>query len=377
MKPVIALVAHEIHNRGGMERVMFEQILRLSEDVEFIVISAGLALELRPLVQWRRIRVPLRPFPLRFVAFFVLAGIRLWREGGLTTQTCGAIVPNKVQIVTVHHCHAGVKDQVSSKGFESPIRRVNSRLCHRLALAAERWTYRPTRATVLAAVSEPIEAELRRYYPAMPTASTPNGVDTDYFRPDPDLRESVRQSHGLGPEDVVALMVGGDWDRKGLDIAIEALSHCRKTSVQVQFWVVGRGDAKRYAGLADRFGVGDKVRFFGTPSEVRTYYLAADLFVLPTQYEGFSLVALEASAIGLPLITTGVGITRVLVGDEDAGILVDRDPRAVGHAISRLAGDAELRCRMGAEGRRRSLAYSWEVSARALKNIYSEMPNRT
>ena len=96
----------------------------------------------------------------------------------------------------------------------------------------------------------------------------------------------------------MCLFVGGDWDRKGLGVAIEAVSLVRQRT-PIRLWVVGRGESGRFEQLAERLGVGDHVRFFGPRADTERFYQAADIFVLPTEYETFSLVAYEAAASSL------------------------------------------------------------------------------
>jgi D-inositol-3-phosphate glycosyltransferase len=123
------------------------------------------------------------------------------------------------------------------------------------------------------------------------------------------------------------------------------------------------------------------VRFFGARTEVEPFYRAADIFVLPTLYETFSLVAHEAAACRLPIVATRVSGIQDLVGDDEAGLLVERDPRAVGEALARLAVSNELRDAMGAEGRRRVAQQTWGRSAASVVDLYrallrAKAPNR-
>jgi hypothetical protein len=73
-RPSVAIVAHEIHDAGGMERVFAELVRRIHPEWRVVLIASEVAVDLRPLVDWRRVRVPRRPFPLRFLMFFVLVG---------------------------------------------------------------------------------------------------------------------------------------------------------------------------------------------------------------------------------------------------------------------------------------------------------------
>jgi UDP-glucose:(heptosyl)LPS alpha-1,3-glucosyltransferase len=367
----VALVAQGIHDRGGMERALAELVRRAGPGYRFVVLAAELADDLRPRVQWLRVPVPMRPMPLKLVLFAALAGARLARVEADLVHVTGALVPNRADLASVHYCHAGYRahtGRLAPPSATAP-RRLNTALKTALALAGERWCYRPERLRLLGAVSLGVRSELEHHYPGVPIVLTPNGVDTDRFRPDAAAGESLRRAEGIDPQAVVALLVGGDWDRKGLKIAIESLVHAPAVSL----WVVGRGDERRFAGLAAAHGVADRVRFHGARNDTERFYQAADLFVLPTLYETFSLVAFEAAACGLPLVVTRVNGVEELIGDDTAGLTVERSPAAVGAALARLAEDGELRRQLGTTARERAQAYTWSRSVESVLAAYDRL----
>ena len=370
-RPRVALVAHGIHDHGGMERAFAELVRHAHHDFHIVVVAPDLAPELRPLVEWERVRVPARPIPLRFVWFFVAGGLRVRRSRADIVHTMGAIVPNRCDIATVQFCHAGYREATGALAPpDAPrLRRLNTTVARLLALAAERWCYRSGRARVLAAVSEGVGRELRSHYPGPRVAVTPNGVDADRFRPDAAARRGLREAEAVGDEEIVALFVGGDWDRKGLAIAIEALA---LTEARLRLWVVGQGDDRRFAALARAYGVADRIRFFGPRHDTERYYQAADVFVFPTLYEAFPLVALEAAASGLAIVATPVNGVEEIVGD-DAGFLVRREADAVASALSELAADADACRRTGAAARRRCAEYSWSDVVGRVLVLYAEL----
>jgi glycosyltransferase involved in cell wall biosynthesis len=375
-RPTVALIAHGVHDHGGMERACAELVRRASDRYRFVVYASELDPRLRGSVTWKRIVVPRRPFPLKFVAFFVVAGVRLLRSSADLSHSIGAIVPNRVDVAALHFCHAGFLERTGSLAphDRTLVRRINTTIAHFLALAAERRSYRPGRVQLLAAVSAGVAGELHAHYPRVPTRLTPNGVDIDRFRPHPDVRREMRIAEGIGPGEVVALFLGGDWDRKGLAVAIDGLARASsELEGRMLLWIVGRGDERRFRAIADRNGVGDCVSFFGVRSDPERFHQAADIFVLPTLYEAFSLAMLEASASGLPLIAPPVNGIEELIGDAEAGIVVERTPESVGRALAWLGADPDLRTRLGAAGRRRAMKYTWERSVEAMLALYGEL----
>jgi glycosyltransferase involved in cell wall biosynthesis len=377
-RPVVVLVAHDIHDHGGMERAFSELIHRGGGSARFIVVAQTLAADLRAAVDWRRVRVPRRPFPFRFLSFFLAAVPRMRRGHADVRHTLGAIVPTRTDLATVQFCHAGYRRATGSLAPPDtpPLRRANTALARLLALAAERWCYQPARVHLLAAVSRGVRAELETHYPGTETVVTPNGVDLGRFRPDSEARKAVRAEQGVEPGEIVTLFVGGDWERKGLEVAIPAVAVARDRGSRTVLWVVGPGDRARYRRLAEKHGVADHVHFLGPREDTERFYQAADIFVLPTLYETFSLAAYEAAASGLPVVATPVSGVADLVGDNDAGVLVARDADAVGEAMAELARDSELRGRMAAEGRRRSSSYDWDTSVEAVLNLYRYLVGR-
>jgi len=370
-RPRVALLAHDVHGEGGMERACLELILHASHEVDFVVISSRLDPSVRRHVTWRRVPIPRRPFALKFTIYYLLAGLRLALEPVDLVHTVGAIVPKKVDVASVHFCHAAFHANAAGRnGSASPLRRLNARVVSALSLAAERWSYRPSRVKRLAAVSTGAAREVQRFYPGIQTYVTVNGIDHDRFRPDAETSQQMRALAGVGRETCVALFVGGDWDRKGLALAIEGTSRARSRGVPVALWVVGPGDRARFQALADRLKATDHVRFFGHRADTERFYQAADIFVLPTSYETFSIAAFEAAASALPLVTTAVHGAADLVGRDAAGICIDRTVAALVDALVRLGTDATLRASLGAAARERSRAFTWTRSVQEVLAVY-------
>jgi glycosyltransferase involved in cell wall biosynthesis len=370
-RPRVALVAHGIHDEGGMQRAFAELLRRLHTQYEFVVFSSDLGPDLRELVQWRRVPVPQRPAPLRFALFYVLGAVRLATTRTDVVHTLGAIVPNAVHVASVHFCNAGF---VATVGRRTPpsaplARRMNTGLARALGLLAERWTYRRGRVGWLAPVSLGVARELEHHYAGLPVRVTPNGVDRERFRPDAGARVEVRRSLGIGDDEVVALFVGGDWHGKGLRLAIEGVAEASRQR-PIRLVVVGRGDERHFRRLAAELGVEELVTFVGERRDASRFYAAADVFVLPTLYETFSLAAHEAAASGLPIVAPRVHGIEELVGDDEAGTIVGRDAKRIGAALADLAASPETRRRLGAAARERSAAFTWDRSVEAVDSIY-------
>ena len=225
-------------------------------------------------------------------------------------------------------------------------------------------------------------AQLVRHYDADPAriAVVPCGVDTALFTPGD--AEAARAALGLGDAPAV-LYVGRLAPIKGLATLLDALAVLRAGGRRVRLLVVG-GDADEPANghEADlrarvaHLGLGDAVRFVGPQAQerLRDYYVAADATVLPSYYESFGMVALEAMACGSPVIATRVGGLPTTVRDGVTGLLVaDRDPAALAHTIERMLDDAGLRWRLGREGVRWAALHRWPCVAEAICREYAAL----
>ena len=289
-RPRIAVVAHRVDDSGGMERVHAELVRRLLDRYRFTVVANNIADDLRGRVEWLRVPLLAKPIPLRFLLFYGLGALQLRRAHNELVHVCGALVPNRADVASVHFCHAGfvaASGRLAPEGSTVP-RRLNTSLLRCLAIGAERWSYRPGRVRLLAPVSRQVADELCAAYPGVVIEETPNGVDLDRFCLDNSARRAVRAELGTDQKVKVALFVGGDWDRKGLAVVIEALAIARSSAGQLELWVLGAGDERRFGSYASAAGVGEAVRFLGRSAEPERYYQGADIFVCCSRYEPFS-----------------------------------------------------------------------------------------
>jgi glycosyltransferase involved in cell wall biosynthesis len=370
-RPRVAIVAHEVAGQQGSERVIRELIRRAHEEIDITVVSRALDPELRNVVEWRRAPAPDRPYKLKFLTFFVTGSIQLLRARVdlVNVHAIGPTVANRADLTSVHLCREVLFEAFGALSPEVPVRK---RVSPRLHVALERWTYR--RSRMLAALSRGSQRELERLYPRARVVVTPNAVDVDRFRADAGVRAEIRSRHGAVESDVVALFVANAWHRKGLGVAIEGLGLAARAGAAPDWlWVVGYGDAARYAELAREHGVGARVRFLGAQARVEDFYRAADFFVLPSFNEELSLAALEAAASGLPVVATAVSGMEEVVGAGEAGLIVEREPHAFADALGRLTRDPELRARLGEAARRRASEFTWERSVASVLAAYREL----
>jgi UDP-glucose:(heptosyl)LPS alpha-1,3-glucosyltransferase len=302
--------------------------------------------------------------------FMVAGSLVLRRRRRGIVQATGAIVLNRVDVIAVHYCHQ-VGPTTPSRS--TALFRAHAALMARLTRIAERVCFGLNRSATYVCVSEGVGEDVREHYPELADGiiSIPNGVDTDSFAPgqrDADAR-ALRAELGISADRLVAVFVGSDWERKGLEPLIRALALTRDWDALV----VGGGDRKRYEELADSLGVGEAVHFLGVSSDVQPAYESGDAFVFPSSYEAFSLVSLEAAASGLPILATPVNGVRELLSDGHSGFLISRDPSTIAERLGRLAADPALRARMGSAARQSALEFRWERMVARHDEVYARL----
>jgi glycosyltransferase involved in cell wall biosynthesis len=367
----VTIVANDVGPNGGMERVLLELIKGLAAAGDRVTVIARTC-DLQGIdVAFHRVPGPRRPFVVAYPWFFIAAGMLVRRHRDGLVQATGAIVPNRVDIVSVHFCHRGFQSKGgglrTSRGW--PLFRLHARIAAAMSRIGESFCYRPSRVSTVVAVSRGVADELRAYYPAIADAVVviPNGVDVDRFSPSADGRADTRSKLGLTNDALVALFVGGDWERKGLAVAIDALAE----SPQWILLIAGAGDQKHYVARAKRSGVADRTYFLGQVADTAPIFQAADLLVLPTAYEADPLVAIEAAAGGLAVLATPVNGIVDLIQDSVSGCFIERDAASISLHLQRLASDRQALARMGAEARSAAAARSWRSVVELHRALYA------
>jgi len=152
-----------------------------------------------------------------------------------------------------------------------------------------------------------------------------NGVDLNKFNSDekPGLRKSIRKNLGIKKDEVILLFAGNDFRRKGLQFAMQCVANLIKKGLKVKLLIAGRQKAGPYLRLVRKNGYADNILFLGHVEKIESVFCASDMFILPTFYDPFSNVCLEAMACGLPVITTRLNGAAEIIEDKVSGFVVD------------------------------------------------------
>jgi D-inositol-3-phosphate glycosyltransferase len=210
----------------------------------------------------------------------------------------------------------------------------------------------------------------------------PPGVDVSHFYPIPS--DEAKMYVGLKPDDHMVLFVGRIEPLKGVDTLIQAMSCVQlKQDQPVHLAIIGGDPAAspqemseemaRLQKLCDDLAVGQTVVFLGKRDQDKLpyYYSAAQLLVMPSHYESFGMVALEAMACGTPVVASEVGGLAYLVKDGETGFTIpDQEPERLCEKISLLLNDTQLHAAMSQRAVEYAQDYAWEKIANQIVGVY-------
>ncbi|WP_016949873.1 glycosyltransferase family 1 protein [Anabaena sp. PCC 7108] len=199
-------------------------------------------------------------------------------------------------------------------------------------------------------------------------------------------REAGRAALGIDPESKVILYVGRFDPRKGIETLVRAVRQSQFYGSKDLKLIIGGGstpgnsdgrERDRIEGIVNELGMSECTVFAGrlSPEILPNYYAAADVCVVPSHYEPFGLVAVEAMASGTPVIASDVGGLQFTVVNENTGLLVPpQDVAAFSNAIDRILSNPEWRTQLGQAGNRRVMSkFSWDGVAMQLDELYTQL----
>lgn len=267
-----------------------------------------------------------------------------------------------VPVVEMFHTLGKMKNAVASSPAEMETAR---------RIEVETEVVREADRLVAATLTE--KDQLVRLYGADPhkISIVPPGVDISHFHPMP--RRLAQQKIGLDSHDWMILFVGRIEPLKGVDTLIRAMAllayECPTWVNRLSLAIIGgdpntseNAEMERLKAMHAQLNLGDLVVFLGARDQntLQYYYNAAEAVVMPSHYESFGMVALEAMACGTPVIASDVGGLSHLVRDGETGFHVPSgDHLALASTLARLLQDDALRLRLGEQATYWAQNYSW------------------
>jgi glycogen(starch) synthase len=207
----------------------------------------------------------------------------------------------------------------------------------------------------------------------------PNGIDPLDLQPVDDL--GTLRARFAAPDERLVLLVGRLVYEKGFQLALEALPGLIERLGDVRFLVAGSGTHEReLRAQAEQLGLMEHGTFMGWIGDdvLHSLYRIADLCVVPSIYEPFGLVALEAMASGCPCIVADTGGLREVVPNDDVGLRFrSRDSVSLAAMVERVLTDDALRDRLVAEASEHVLRFDWTDVARQTGELYGELLGAT
>ena len=291
---------------------------------------------------------------------------------------CNTQRGNVITIQNIQPAKKVILDRLGKAESVSPARRLTRWLYLNATCAAERRLYqhRPgNKSPMFLPVSRGVAAELQKHYNIGPAQVriVPNAADTLRFKPlSEGERRSWRVANNVPQDQLVACFAGGEWARKGLDFAIQAMGHLG--DVPLTLYVAGDDpDRDRFKQLAREVGAAERIIFGGFRQDMPQALGAADLFLFPSWYEAFSLATIEAAACALPVVATRINGTEDFIVSGQNGEFIERDAAQSANVLRTLCSAPQQLRTMGANARQLvENNYTWDRVAQMTEEAYRE-----
>jgi D-inositol-3-phosphate glycosyltransferase len=284
----------------------------------------------------------------------------------------------KIPVINMFHTLALMKNRIA---------RNESEIEGEYRIEGEKAVIRSANRLVAATIAEKAQLEFLYQAEAARIVVIPPGVDLSRFNPIP--KDEAKVVIGIPPEDRMILFVGRIEPLKGLETLLHALARLRKMDIEnccpVYLVVIGgdpdaspetmNAEMARLFSIRDELNLQEMVIFLGKQNQdtLPYYYSAAEVVVVPSFYESFGMVALEAMACGTPVVASQVGGLAFLVQDGITGYVVpDGDDEALFDRLFQLAQDPELRSRLGKNAAAAAHSYSWDIITTQMIRLYDE-----
>ncbi len=216
----------------------------------------------------------------------------------------------------------------------------------------------------------------------------PCGTDISHFGSV--SRQEGRQTLGIAPDEKVVLYVGRFDPRKGIETLVRAMGHSSLRDSGKLRLIIGGGsrpgqsdghERERIESIVAELGLADVTEFPGrlSPSILPIYYGAADVSVVPSHYEPFGLVAIEAMACRIPVVASDVGGLQFTVRSQETGLLAPpKDDMAFAAAIDRILTNPEWQAQLGNQARLHvEEKFSWDGVANQLSQLYLHLAKQS
>lgn len=200
-----------------------------------------------------------------------------------------------------------------------------------------------------------------------------NGVDTSRFNPKvtEKYRKSLRDKYSIRKDEIVLVFVSNNFKLKRLDLVLEAMVLLKNNIIRL--FVIGADNHRTYLRWAINNSLGDQVLFLGPKRNIEKYYAASDIFVLPTLYDAFANVCLEAMACGLPVITSDSNGAADLIRDNENGFILKTQKADDLSARIKALEPLSERSRMGDNAAAKAACFTMEKHLSEVLKLYGRV----
>jgi UDP-glucose:(heptosyl)LPS alpha-1,3-glucosyltransferase len=366
LKSKIAIVIGGYTKVGGGERIAVELCERLAQRFDLHVICREIHIHTPGVTFHKVIRINF-PRSLKRIIF-------AWQVKRVLDKLKPDLIHTHERIFNadIYSMHGTPPRHWAEKVLNRPMNLFDRSIAY-----LDRCLIESKRCRVLLPVSRLVEIAYQKEYRLLNEkyfSPFPPGVD-DRFQPRPSEGErgSWRQSLNTPDEATVCIFVSQNWEHKGLITLFEALSLFEEDN-RPHLWVVGNGSKKKFQQRAQKLGIETSVRFTGVvKEELPSLYRSADYFVLPSKFDTFALVVLEAMACGLPVVVSStVGASQLVKEGETGYVLEDwQDHLCLKNRMEKLLVKNML-IKMGKLAALRADKYRWKRITRELEIFYHD-----
>lgn len=323
----IALSNPDVNLTGGIERVVVEASNRLTRLGHTVTLYAARveASTLDPRVEVRHVGVPLQLDARVGIGFRRRCRAAI-RAGGHDVHGAFGVLSPVFGVFWVPSVHKVGYDLLRSRRGARGRLRLALHPYHRVRLALEQTMFAPDADLVILAQTQEVRSEIMSSYARVENdvRVLNYGYDSAAFNPDRRVaaREDARRRFGFAADEPVFLFVANELERKGFDVLVAAAGRMPEARI------LGAGRQPPSARMVERLGLGDRLQWAGRVRDVPSLHAAADALVLPTRYEPWGLVIVEALGSGLPVVTTRLAGAAAAVREGITGRLLE-DPEDV------------------------------------------------
>lgn len=366
----IAIITHNITKQAsGQGRVGYELIKYLINKGHFVDIYAEYIppeFTEKTNIKCFILRTFQRPAIIRTIMFITIVSLKLTlirlklaKSYDIIHIDSGCTINSLWNVSTCHYCHT------SDIKYEQGV-------YHKLYTLINSWIEKcmyKNKNGFIVAVSHKMKTDLQKYLKVNSEniKVVYNGVDLNEFNQfnKAKARQQLLQTYNWNPDDFILLFVGDLIRRKGLDLLLDSI---REVNTAIKLLIVGH-KRQVYIKKTISYGLEDRVKFMGFQKDIVNIYKSVDAFILPSLYDSFGNVVLEAIACGTPVIVSSSAGSSEIIKDGINGIIYHK-PHEITEKINLLYNDKNLYNSLSSASRDLSIKYSWSAMAASVEKLY-------